>query len=181
MDRNPDVDILRLGNGVSSDGDCVVYASWEDEPEEIYRRLADISGNPAPWATPARLDRLHLIDMAGLGPIWAPESGRHISTLAEITAAGQKVRRHCEEYGAHLLILDPSQPPTPETRTPGASSGPSYQTGTPGAGSITAPSFWWPILQSPGPILQVYRLAGSSPGHVDVGQDSPRPQAQTGQ
>ena len=105
--ETPDVDILRLGNGVSSDGDCVVYASWEDEPEEIYRRLADISGNPAPWATPARLDRLHLIDMAGLGPIWAPESGRHISTLAEITAAGQKVRRHCEEYGAHLLILDP--------------------------------------------------------------------------
>ena len=105
--ETPDVDILRLDNGVSSDGDCVVYASWEDEPQEIYRRLADISGNPAPWATPARLDRLHLIDMAGLGPIWAPESGRHISTLAEITAAGQKVRRHCEEYGARILILDP--------------------------------------------------------------------------
>ena len=152
--ETPDVDILRLGNGVSSDGDCVVYASWEDEPEGIYRRLADISGNPAPWATTARLDRLHLIDMAGLGPIWAPERGRHISTLAEITAAGQKVRRHCEEYGARILILDPLAAAYAGDENARGSSEPSYQTGTPGGGSITAPSFWWPILQSPGPILQ---------------------------
>ena len=103
----PDTDTLRLGAASSTGGDCVVYASWEDEPEEIYRRLAQVSGNGAPWVTPDRLRALHLVDMAGMGPIWAPGAGRHISTIAAITPAGQRLRRHCEEQGARLLILDP--------------------------------------------------------------------------
>ena len=103
----PDMDTLRLGQASSTDGDCVVYASWEDEPEEIYRRLAQVSGDGAPWVTPTLLQNLHLVDMAGLGPIWAPGTGRHISTIAAITNAGQRLRRHCEERGARLLILDP--------------------------------------------------------------------------
>ena len=103
----PDTDTLRLGAASRSEGDCVVYASWEDEPEEIYRRLAQVSGDGAPWVTPDRLRGLHLVDMAGMGPIWAPDAGRHISTIAAITPAGQRLRRHCEENAARLLILDP--------------------------------------------------------------------------
>ena len=103
----PDTDTLRLGAASRSEGDCVVYASWEDEPEEIYRRLAQVSGNGAPWVAPDRLQHLHMVDMAGMGPIWAPATGRHISTIAAITPAGQRLRRHCEEQGARLLILDP--------------------------------------------------------------------------
>ena len=103
----PDTDTLRLGLASSAEGECVVYASWEDEPEEIYRRLAQLSGDAAPWVAPDRLQHLHMVDMAGMGPIWAPATGRHISTIAAITPAGQRLRRHCEEQGARLLILDP--------------------------------------------------------------------------
>ena len=98
---------LRLGKGVPAEGAPVVYASWEDEPEEIYRRLGEISGPLNPWVTPPGLKTLRVYDMAGRGPVWAPESGRHIATLAEITQVGQELRRHCEEAGARLLILDP--------------------------------------------------------------------------
>ena len=103
----PDPQILRLGKAVPAGGAPVVYASWEDEPEEIYRRLAEISGPSTPWVTPPSLSALRVYDMAGRGPVWAPESGRHISTLAEITQVGQELRQHCEDAGARLLILDP--------------------------------------------------------------------------
>lgn len=101
------MDTLRLGD-VPSDGAPVVYASWEDEPEEFSRRLRDISSNDyAPWVTPTRLDLLEVVNMARLGPIWAPVEGRHISTLAELTEVGHLLRQRCQETGSRLLILDP--------------------------------------------------------------------------
>ena len=101
-------DTLSLGAGVERGGSPVVYASWEDEPEEVWRRLSAISSEKsAPWVTPDRLERLHVADMAGHGPIWAPSGGRHISTMATITEAGQELRRHCERLEARLLVLDP--------------------------------------------------------------------------
>ena len=87
----------------------MVYASWEDEPEEVWRRLSAISSQTAaPWVTPERLAQLHVADMAGHGPIWAPNGSRHISAMATITEAGQELRRRCEELGARLLVLDPA-------------------------------------------------------------------------
>ena len=100
-------DTLALANAVDEDGSAVVYASWEDEPEEIWRRLSEISGDAAPWVTPERLRQLHVVDMAGHGPIWAPRDGGHISTMASITDAGEQLRQHCEDVGARLLIIDP--------------------------------------------------------------------------
>ena len=86
---------------------AVVYASWEDEPSEFWRRLGEISGKPAPWVTPEGTRQLYIADMAGHGPIWAPGGRRHIATLATITDAGQALRRLCEKVQAKLLILDP--------------------------------------------------------------------------
>ena len=101
-------DVLSLGAGVETEGSPVVYASWEDEPEEVWRRLSAISSQTAaPWVTPERLAQLHVADMAGHGPIWAPNGSRHISAMATITEAGQELRRRCEELGARLLVLDP--------------------------------------------------------------------------
>ena len=102
-------DVLSLGADVESEGSAVVYASWEDEPKEFWRRLGAISNQKAaPWVTPKRLQQLYVADMAGRGPIWAPSSGsRHISTMATITPAGRELRRRCEEVGARLLVLDP--------------------------------------------------------------------------
>ena len=86
----------------------MVYASWEDEPEEVWRRLSAISSQKAaPWVTPERLAQLHVADLAGHGPIWAPSGSGHISAMATITEAGQELRRRCEELEARLLVLDP--------------------------------------------------------------------------
>ena len=100
-------DVMNLGAAVDPSGSPVVYASWEDEPEEIWRRLSEISGDAAPWVTPERTSQLHVADMAGHGPVWAPEGSRHISAMATITPAGQELRYLCEDNGAKLLIMDP--------------------------------------------------------------------------
>ena len=99
--------IMRLGNAVPTDGANVVFASWEDEPEEFYRRLHQISGNAAPWVKPERLQTLHIVNLVGEGPVWAPPQGRHISTMAELTVTGERIRRLCEQLDARLLVLDP--------------------------------------------------------------------------
>ena len=95
-------DTLTLGTAVEPEGNAVVYASWEDEPEEIWRRLSQISGGAAPWVTPDRTSKFQVADMAGHGPIWAPQGGRHISAMAELTHAGYELRRHCEDLGQTL-------------------------------------------------------------------------------
>ena len=99
--------MMQLGNAVSQEGANVVFASWEDEPEEFYRRLHQISGNAAPWVKPERLEKLHIVNLVGEGPVWAPPQGRHISTMAELTVTGERVRRLCERENARLLVLDP--------------------------------------------------------------------------
>ena len=99
--------IMRLGNAVPMDGANVVFASWEDEPEEFYRRLHQISGNAASWVKPERLEKLRIVNLVGEGPVWAPPQGRHISTMAELTVTGERLRRLCEQESARLLVLDP--------------------------------------------------------------------------
>ena len=98
---------MRLGNAVPMDGTNVVFASWEDEPEEFYRRLHQVSGNAAPWVKPERLEKLRIVNLVGEGPVWAPPQGRHISTMAELTVTGERLRRLCEQENARLLVLDP--------------------------------------------------------------------------
>ncbi len=99
--------MMRLGNAVPAEGANVVFASWEDEPQEFYRRLHQISGNAAPWVKPERLENLHIVNLVGEGPVWAPPQGRHISTMAELTVTGERLRRLCEQEDARLLVLDP--------------------------------------------------------------------------
>ena len=101
------VRMMRLGNAVPTDGANVVFASWEDETEEFYRRLHQISGNAAPWVNPERLEKLRIVNLVGEGPVWAPPQGRHISTMAELTVTGERLRRLCEQENARLLVLDP--------------------------------------------------------------------------
>ena len=99
--------IMRMGEAVPSDGAGVVFASWEDEPEEFYRRLYQLSGQAAPWVKPERLEKLRIVNLVGEGPVWAPAQGRHISTMAELTVTGERLRRLCEQEDARLLVLDP--------------------------------------------------------------------------
>lgn len=98
---------LLLGDGVASAGAPVVFASWEDEPDEFRRRLHCVSGPAMPWVSPDRLSGLRFVNLAGEGPLWAPPGGRHISTMAELTTCGVRLRRLCERVGARLLVVDP--------------------------------------------------------------------------
>ena len=98
---------LTLGNALPREGAPVLYATWEDSAEEIFRRLAEVSGPPAPWVTPTRLEELHIVDMAGRGPLWGPDVGRHILTAAGMLAVGHQLRDLAERLGAILVILDP--------------------------------------------------------------------------
>ena len=80
----------------------VVIASWEDEAAEVHRRLI---AQPVP--VPELADRLHYVDAAEWGPLWAPVGTAHVQTVAELTAAGRRLRRLCERVGARLLVVDP--------------------------------------------------------------------------
>lgn len=99
--------VLNLGRQIPDEGATVVFASWEDEPEEFDRRLFQISGNAAPWVTPNRLTKLLRANMMGEGPVWAPPQGSHIASMAELTDTGTRLRRLCEQSDARLLIMDP--------------------------------------------------------------------------
>ena len=58
--ETPSPDTLKLGNATEPGGSPTVYASWEDELEEFWSRLSELSGSAAPWVTPERLSRLHI-------------------------------------------------------------------------------------------------------------------------
>ena len=74
--ETPSPDTLKLGNATEPGGSPTVYASWEDEPEEFWSRLSELSGSAAPWVTPERLSRLHIADMAGPRPAMGAQGRR---------------------------------------------------------------------------------------------------------
>ena len=99
---------LALGSVVPQEGAPVIYATWEDEDDEVHRRLEEISGTEAPWVTPERLsETLHVVSLARRGPLWAPLQGRHVATLAELTITGRLLRERATKLDAVLLIVDP--------------------------------------------------------------------------
>ena len=79
----------------------VVIASWEDDLDEFDRRLAAIEKHAATDG------RIKFVDMADNGPLWAPTRSGHVSSLASITTAGEKLRQYAEDRAASLLIIDP--------------------------------------------------------------------------
>ena len=96
----------------------VVFASYEDEPDEArgrLRRLAagssaiDREGRGAlPYADQlARGDRRHYLDLAGEGPLWGPSYATHVSTRAGPLPAWEWLTALAARVGARLLIVDP--------------------------------------------------------------------------
>ena len=78
----------------------VIWCSWEDEPDEVARRL----GAPGRAVVDGRL---HYVDASERGPVWAPKGNGHILNAAQLTPFGARVRRLCEKQKAKLLVLDP--------------------------------------------------------------------------
>ena len=84
-----------------------VIATWEDEPDEITRRLRGMVETQD--RLEALKDRLHVLDFAGKGAFWQPVEGgsRHTSTMGELTLAGEWTRAYCKTHKARLLVVDP--------------------------------------------------------------------------
>ena len=94
---------------VSAEPVPVVFASWEDEKDEIARRLYGIHEKRAcrdrpEWDIKDRLHYVHPPDQ-----LWAPDpdGSRHTSTTGQITPAGLWLRNYCTDVGARLLVVDP--------------------------------------------------------------------------
>ncbi len=75
----------------------VLIASWEDEEDEVQRRLSSMA-ETLPWAAPDQVeDRLHFADLAGDGALWKGEP----------THVGKRLQATAKEIGTRLLIIDP--------------------------------------------------------------------------
>ena len=87
----------------------VVIAGWEDEADEVRRRLNRIEAverNADATAPLAKrlADRFTYIDAARFGPVWGRPAQHATPTLTRI---GRWLRQQCEQDDACLLILDP--------------------------------------------------------------------------
>ena len=87
----------------------IVFATYEDEPAEIKRRLNKLSSS-FEWIDNEReviQQHLHIVDMRGIGSVWGPGLDKHISVTGELLRSGEALRSVCEGLKARLLILDP--------------------------------------------------------------------------
>ena len=83
----------------------VVFATWEDEPAEIKRRIQELAKRMK-WIK-GSTKHLHIVDMRGIGSVWGPGIGQHIQNTGDLLAAGEDLRAICEDTDAKLLVLDP--------------------------------------------------------------------------
>ena len=85
----------------------VAFATWEDDWDEIMRRMLDHPAYAHGDATAALnadlADRLHVFDLAGQGPLWEQCDRGH----GRSTETGNALRLRCEAVGARLLVIDP--------------------------------------------------------------------------
>ena len=87
----------------------VVFATYEDEPAEIKRRLQALASG-MDWIADSMetvRDYVHIVDMRGIGSVWGPGLGNHIANTGDLLPAGEDLRAICEEKNARLLIMDP--------------------------------------------------------------------------
>lgn len=83
----------------------VVFATYEDEKEEVWRRMGAIQttlGKRPPK------ERFTLDYLAGREPLWGrPIGSRSFHDLPELTPTGRQLQKICEEKKARLLVIDP--------------------------------------------------------------------------
>ena len=90
----------------------VLMVTWEDEVDEIKRRLAAIGATTGgPSVSPEVLrERLRVINMRSVGgPLWAPraDGSRHTSTEGEWTTAGRRLLGTIKRDRPALVVIDP--------------------------------------------------------------------------
>lgn len=87
----------------------VIFATYEDEPAEIKRRLQALASgmNWIAESLETIKQHLHIVDMRGIGSVWGPGMGKHIANTGDLLLAGEAIRTICEERNAKLLVIDP--------------------------------------------------------------------------
>ncbi len=94
-----------LGLAADDEGAPVLYASWEDDAPEVFRRLDSIRSDATPWVTDQM--QFKYVDMTAHGPTWGPPEGKHIATVAALLEGGRKLRQYAANHKVKLLVLDP--------------------------------------------------------------------------
>ncbi len=85
----------------------VVFVSWEDEREEVGRRLAGLAKDELGNQGDELRGRLRFLDLRGVGPLWAPaDRSSDVRAPATLTGVGVRVRATVEDLDARLLIID---------------------------------------------------------------------------
>jgi len=87
----------------------VIFATYEDEPAEIKRRLQALASGMS-WiynSLSIVKQHLHIVDMRGIGSVWGPGLGKHIANTGDLLSAGEDLRNICEDKQARLLVMDP--------------------------------------------------------------------------
>lgn len=109
---NPDYEIPKKAeydDSEASDPKHILFATYEDEPEEINRRLHALASR-FKWIADSLAtiyQHLHIVDMRKVGSVWGPERDKHISVLGGLLEAGENLRDLCEKNKARLLVMDP--------------------------------------------------------------------------
>ena len=87
----------------------VIFATYEDEPAEIKRRIQALASgmNWIAESLETIKQHLHIVDMRGIGSVWGPGIGKHIANTGDLLFAGEAIRTICEERNAKLLVMDP--------------------------------------------------------------------------
>ena len=86
-------------------GAPVVFASWEDQPTDIARKLSELSAK-SPWVKPdipLLIAGDKLMGMTGRGPLWEPPQRMAKGILTPLASRLMEV---AEREGVVLLILD---------------------------------------------------------------------------
>jgi len=109
---NPDYQVPQLSDYDESflfEPQHVVFATYEDEPAELKRRLQALASG-MPWIAESLKkiqQHLHIVDMRGIGSVWGPGLGKHIANTGDLLQAGEDLRAICEQKRAKLLVMDP--------------------------------------------------------------------------
>ena len=101
--------VSESNNSIEQTPQPIVFATYEDEPAEIKRRLNALSSS-FKWIKKERnviQQHLHIVDMRGIGSVWGPGAGNHIAITGELLRSGEALRKVCEDLSAKLLVLDP--------------------------------------------------------------------------
>ena len=93
---------------LSGKAGAVVFATWEDEPDEVLRRLSWLPRLPGGKSVRAAVEkRLHIVDLAGRGALWGPKGDGHRDTLAGLTTTGSAFEAYVRHVKPRLIVIDP--------------------------------------------------------------------------